>query len=140
MKKTAGLTKAQEVLQAQADKLFALRAEQRRMSRALHEREREMTEQARALHDTLHEDAVRDPAMFRFRELRLQKLSRDLRSLKPGMNRAAQQGEAVQAALKGVMRKQLGVSLMIEQLDAEAPVFETEAQRLQTLFEMKKRR
>ncbi|WP_299786496.1 hypothetical protein [uncultured Marivita sp.] len=139
MRETESLRKALGVLEARVQALEVMLTHEMRIKAELRSRQVAITEQEHELSASLQEDAAIDPASFRFRELRLRKLSNDQRRLQPALAKAAMQRRQVEGTLKAMMRQRLGLALQIEKREARLPVFQTEEERAQILFEMKKR-
>ncbi len=134
------LGKALVILDARAQALELMLADEMKMKVALRAKQVAITDQENDLLASLQEHAATDPASFRFRELRLRKLADDQRRLQPVLAKAAIQRQKVQIALKSILRKRLGLTLQLEKLDAHAPVFHSEEERAHVLFEISKRR
>lgn len=135
----AGLRKALEVLDTRVQALEALLAHELRIKDDLRSRQNAITNQGRALVSCLQEKAATEPTSFRFHELRLRKLVEDQRNLQPTLAKAAIQRQKVQKTLQSLLRQRLGLSLQLDKMTSKKTLFQTEEERLQVLFEMKKR-
>lgn len=137
---TTSLRKALGVLDARVQALEVVLARELKIRAELRSRQVAISDQEQEIMASLQEDAVADPATFRFHELRLRKLSEDQRRLQPVLAKAALHRRNVEDTLKALMRQRLGLALQIEKHEARPKVFQTEEERAQVLFEMKKRR
>lgn len=134
-----GLRQVLDVLDARVQKLEAMLAQERRLRADLRARQLEIVSQGDDIAGSMHETSAVDPSAFRYRELRLRKLVEDQRRLQPNLAKAAMQREAVKDALKTALKQRMGVALQLEKLSEQPPVFQTEDEQAQVLFEMSKR-
>ncbi|MFP7569304.1 hypothetical protein [Marivita sp. S2033] len=139
MKKSDGLKKALDALDARVERLGAALAQERRQKDRLAAQQSAILQQEQLLARTLNDNLASEPSISRFYELRLRRLSVERRQLQPSVKKAELQGRAVEHALKDALRKRLGVSILLEDLEKKQPDLESEADRAYALFEMKKR-
>jgi len=139
MNNRTGFDRVLEVLDARARMLEMMLSREQQQKEHLRSRQLEITRQEQDLATSLQEVAAADPTSFRFRELRLRKLIDDQRRLQPTLAKAAIQRETIKDALKTVLQQRMGVALLAEKQAAQQPVFQSEEEQAQVLFEMSKR-
>lgn len=140
MSSRTGFEKVLEVLDARVRMLEVMLSREQTQKAALRSRQVEITRQEQDLARSLQEVAAAEPTSFRYRELRLRKLIEDQRRLQPTLAKAAIQREAIKGALKTVIQQRMGVALQAEKDADRNPVFQSEDDHAQILFELSKRR
>ena len=139
MSNADSLRKALSVLDAQLRALEHTRASEFRMRDDLRSRQLAIAEQENAIAASLQETSALDPAGFRFREMRLRKLTSEQNRLQPQLANAALQRHAVEEKWKTIKKQRLALSLQLEKLEASDVQFQTEEERALVLYELKKR-
>jgi hypothetical protein len=134
------LTRVLEVMDARVQLFRSNLASELRLKDELRAQQVAITRQEDTLIACLSEQSVQQPATFKARELRLQKLVEDQLRLQPVLARAAIQRTHTQDQLSAALRQKLAIELGIERRDRDEARSSVYSAGDQLLFERNKRR
>ena len=127
------------VLDAKVGLLESRHAKEMTIRTQLRAKQLAIVEQEDELMLTLQADSVRQPAMFRYGELRLRKLMDDQSSLQTILAKAALQRGDVHEELRAVLRQRLALTAQSQRRSAEAQLRDNSAlQDLLPFFAIKR--
>lgn len=134
------LTRVLQVMDAQVQLFRSNLASELRLKDELRAQQVAITRQKDTLIACLSERSVQQPATFKARELRLQKLVEDQLKLQAVLARAAMQRTHTQDLLSAALRQKLAIEQGIERRDRDEALSSVYSGGDQLLFEMNKRR
>ncbi|MFP7674692.1 hypothetical protein ACG74X_15185 [Marivita sp. S0852] len=128
------LLKILKVVNLQLDRLEAQLIEEKLKKVEIERQYSDVIQQLQFIATSTMEDSAADPAIFRYKQMRLRKLVCDLEDLKPERARSYAATASIENKVKATMRKRLGLQLQISKILAEKPHNDVEMERLTALF------